>query len=176
MPGSWPMRTRGPSRTRIVACAVCGISFQTKHSRGKYCSAQCAREGARESWREYGARNRTRRREYHGAFYLRNRTAIAKRVAAYRSTESGRKAQQVNDQRQRAKSPEKIAARQKVKIAVVSGQLKRQPCVRCGAPRAQAHHPEYSRPLDVVWLCSTCHRTEHGSVRAVERVKVGAAR
>jgi hypothetical protein len=37
--------------------------------------------------------------------------------------------------------------------AVRDGRLKPQPCWVCGA-KAVAHHPDYSRPLDVVWLCS----------------------
>jgi len=35
-------------------------------------------------------------------------------------------------------------------------------CERCGsAGPLQAHHPDYSKPLDVVWLCTTCHGREH---------------
>ena len=31
-------------------------------------------------------------------------------------------------------------------------------CSECGADcKPDAHHPDYSKPLDVVWLCRTCH-------------------
>jgi hypothetical protein len=39
--------------------------------------------------------------------------------------------------------------------------LKR-PCERCGAPKTEMHHPDYSKPLEVVFLCHPCHLREHG--------------
>lgn len=63
----------------------------------------------------------------------------------------------------RKRSPEKYAARSAVSNAVRDGKLKKSPCVHCGDPRAQAHHNDYSKPLDVVWVCFKCHREiEHG--------------
>jgi hypothetical protein len=38
----------------------------------------------------------------------------------------------------------------------------RQPCEKCGYHKSQAHHHDYSKPLDVNWLCFACHRKEHG--------------
>jgi hypothetical protein len=40
------------------------------------------------------------------------------------------------------------------------GKLKEQPCFVCGAP-AQMHHPDYSSPLDVLWICKLHHRQLH---------------
>jgi hypothetical protein len=31
----------------------------------------------------------------------------------------------------------------------------------CGRTRSHAHHDDYSKPLDVIWLCSTHHRSRH---------------
>lgn len=45
------------------------------------------------------------------------------------------------------------------------GKIKRLPCRFCGNPRSQAHHDDYSKPLDVKWECFKCHRErEHGQV------------
>ena len=41
------------------------------------------------------------------------------------------------------------------------GWLKPQPCQECGDTKVQAHHPDYDRPLDVIWLCRPCHVLEH---------------
>lgn len=62
--------------------------------------------------------------------------------------------------RARAKAPEKERARSRLAYAVRRGYVARQPCA-CGAPIAEAHHDDYSKPLDVRWLCRACHVAEH---------------
>ena len=52
-------------------------------------------------------------------------------------------------------------AHAKVRRAVVAGTLKKQPCQECGSDKVEAHHHDYSKPLDVVWLCSKCHHAKH---------------
>jgi hypothetical protein len=52
----------------------------------------------------------------------------------------------------------------KVAKAVAAGTLIPQPCVHCGARRAHAHHEDYSRPLDVIWLCARCHAAHHRGI------------
>ena len=53
-------------------------------------------------------------------------------------------------------------AQQAVTRAIAKGVLIRQPCERCGKEKTDAHHPDYSKPLEVVWLCRSCHKKEHG--------------
>lgn len=38
-----------------------------------------------------------------------------------------------------------------------------EPCVACGNAEAQMHHPDYSQPLFVEWLCRPCHLDHHQS-------------
>ena len=40
------------------------------------------------------------------------------------------------------------------------GKLVPLPCT-CGSMRVQMHHPDYDRPLDVVWMCRPCHLAHH---------------
>lgn len=63
----------------------------------------------------------------------------------------------------RARHPEKDRARRLVNYAVRAGNLIPLPCKKCGA-KAQAHHHDYSKPLDVEWLCFKHHREEHGQI------------
>lgn len=37
------------------------------------------------------------------------------------------------------------------------GKIKRCPCEVCGSTDAQMHHDDYSKPLEVRWLCRKCH-------------------
>lgn len=52
-------------------------------------------------------------------------------------------------------------ARRRTRSAIESGQLMRQPCEACGTSPAHAHHDDYSKPLEVRWLCPKHHREYH---------------
>jgi len=57
--------------------------------------------------------------------------------------------------------PERIKARKMVGNQIRSGKLIRLPCEICGEHETTAHHDDYSKPLDVKWLCRKCHRLVH---------------
>jgi len=53
-----------------------------------------------------------------------------------------------------------------LRYAVRVGKIVRQPCRDCGSRgRVHGHHPDYTKPLLVVWLCSPCHAAEHKRLR-----------
>lgn len=56
--------------------------------------------------------------------------------------------------------PNRRRAQGRVAHALRAGKLLRQPCWVCGE-KAVAHHPDYDRPLDVVWLCQSHHKQAH---------------
>lgn len=86
-----------------------------------------------------------------------------------RNSSPARKASRVEHQRtRRAKDRQKDHARQLVRRSVQSGQLIKKACEHCGDPSTEAHHRDYSKPLEVVWLCFTCHRREHGQLDYME--------
>ncbi len=57
-------------------------------------------------------------------------------------------------------------AHYKVAYAIKIGSLVRPAnCEKCfKASKIQAHHEDYSKPLEVMWLCQSCHRKQHGFV------------
>lgn len=55
----------------------------------------------------------------------------------------------------------KIACHVAVSKAVGSGELVKLPCEICGNVKANAHHEDYSKPLEVVWLCQHHHVERH---------------
>lgn len=72
-------------------------------------------------------------------------------------------------QKFREKYPEKAHAHQVVSDALISGKLKKEPCIICGSLVVEAHHEDYSKPLYVVWLCSKHHHERHVEKRRLER-------
>jgi len=59
-------------------------------------------------------------------------------------------------------NPEKIKAHRKVRQAIERGEMERQPCEVCGDEPTDAHHEDYSKPLEVRWLCRKHHMEVHG--------------
>lgn len=71
-------------------------------------------------------------------------------------------------QRKRRKNyPLKKIANVAIRNAVRDNKLKKQPCEVCGSTKSQAHHDDYSKPLDVRWLCFLHHRKIHGQLSYV---------
>ncbi len=67
--------------------------------------------------------------------------------------------------------PIKLAARMALNKAIRAGIVKRpEACSKCPNKRPQGHHHDYSKPLDVVWLCTKHHALEHHPLPALTRV------
>lgn len=85
--------------------------------------------------------------------YDRRRASQPHRVAKAKEIQS----------RWKAEHPDRRAAQLKVQYALRKGLLVKTPCLVCGG-KAESHHPDYSRPLDVVWLCPAHHKQTHALV------------
>lgn len=75
-------------------------------------------------------------------------------------------------ERSRERYPEKCRARILVRTAVKTGFLIRpSECSKCGEDkmRIEGHHHDYNKPLDVIWLCTKCHREEHKRLKEEEK-------
>jgi hypothetical protein len=82
-----------------------------------------------------------------------------------RSKSAARRRAQAQHQRDyRARNRQKYLARSAVANALRDGRLMRGPCEQegrgCAGP-VQAHHEDYSKPLEVRWLCREHHHEEH---------------
>jgi len=95
-----------------------------------------------------------------------NREKNHARICEYdrqRARTSKRKENNIHSQRKRRRAhPEKQRAYNAVRRAIDKGKLTRTSvCEICGASecKIEAHHSDYSRPLDVQWLCFRCHRS-----------------
>lgn len=68
----------------------------------------------------------------------------------------------------REKNPNAYRAHSAVSYALRSGKMKKLPCEFCGTERVHAHHKDYSKPLEVVWLCARCHHRLHATFPELE--------
>jgi hypothetical protein len=56
----------------------------------------------------------------------------------------------------------KARCRSVVHDALASRRIVQQPCERCGSvEHIEAHHEDYTKPLEIIWLCRTHHRALH---------------
>jgi hypothetical protein len=83
------------------------------------------------------------------------------RVAAHDKERTTLKAKQEAVERSKARYPERLRARRMVQNEVRYGRLTKQPCFVCGAEKVEAHHPDYDKPLEVIWLCRKDHVQAH---------------
>lgn len=62
---------------------------------------------------------------------------------------------------------DRYAAKLAVKAAINAGRLVALPCAVCGKAKTQGHHPDYSEPLSVIWLCQKHHIQLHREFRVM---------
>lgn len=80
-----------------------------------------------------------------------------------RELRTARKQAKLEYQRKRRRAnPEKEKAHRAVQYHLSTGDLMKQPCEVCGSVYSEAHHDDYSKPLEVRWLCRTHHLEAHG--------------
>ena len=92
---------------------------------------------------------------------------------AYARSESGNKVQHEYRKRNKDKINKAHTERRKslsnkmknawwtVWNARKSGRLIQEPCVVCGSEKSQAHHEDYDKQLEVIWLCRKHHAEKH---------------
>lgn len=115
--------------------------------------------------KEYNSHNREKRVRATARWRARNLEYVRALGRAYRARNKGKYAERERayNARRLAEYPERRRAYNVVEYAIRKGDLVRpSDCSRCGATKElDAHHVDYSTPLDVVWVCRVCHRALH---------------
>lgn len=77
-----------------------------------------------------------------------------------------REQEQARRKRWADKNQDKIKAHRAVQAALKrkKNPLVKLPCGVCGALKVNAHHEDYSKPLEVIWLCPVHHSAAHNGV------------
>ncbi len=148
------------SEAGVAVCAGCeqilpeGHFYATNKRRCKDCVKASVRANRAEKIEYYRSYDRVRYRESD------ERKENAKKCAA---SPAGIAARKAAVERDKALNPEKRRARSAVANGIRDGKLQRgTECFFCGSSdKLHAHHHDYSRPLDVFWLCPACHGKLH---------------
>jgi hypothetical protein len=122
------------------------------------------KEYVAEYFKEYYKRNKDAIKRRTKKRYLENIVAAAVYNAEYRSTEVGKQKRAEYLVKYRRQNPGKNLARKQVQNALIKGILVRQPCAVCGNEKSQGHHNDYTKPLDVIWLCDKHHKERHKQI------------
>ena len=161
----------GPSRRdasqdaseRLRACCQCRVAKPAS----EFYAARRKPTGLRPACKACEAEARRRRAQLPGA---RDRLLIqARALYAGRDRDKNLKRWREYNRRpevsarRRNRDPFREAARKKLQNAVAAGTvIKPTACQRCSAVTLlHGHHHDYSKPLDVEWLCPVCHGAVH---------------
>ena len=139
-----------------MICKSCGVdaSQEAFYESNKSKCKECIKASVRA--------NRLEKIDYYRSFD-KLRASQSHRVAArkeYIQTPAGKAAHLRANESYRLRHPKRYSAKNILNAAVRDGRVIPQPCFICGA-EAEAHHPDYDRPLDVVWLCDHHHKQAH---------------
>jgi len=143
-------RRRGKRPLLTMICERCGVSFsvkpyEVKRGRGRFCSHACAASIASDERDQFGQKNPNWRG---GITDSLESVCFAKTSAKARYRERHR---------------DRHLAHKAVQTAIARGYLSRRPCEVCGSAESHAHHDDYSRKLEVRWLCHSHHMELHYS-------------
>ena len=144
-------------------CKVCGATDETAEfysgvrTRCKECHKRRVKENRHakaDYYREYDAKR------------FKEDPKVRLRHKRYQSTEAGKASVSKSREKWLSENPEKRAAHVIFGNALRGGKVSKPDiCTSCGKKatgrKMQAHHHDYTKPLDVIWLCSMCHSKEH---------------
>lgn len=140
-----PYRHRKPAPTGVF-CKKCGSEMSAqKHG---FCCLPCQRPKNLEKYHRRKGNIPGVPRQY-----------IRRNIDEYTGRERVKREWDRNN-------PEKRRAHKLVEKAIERGEIIKQPCSVCGEMKAHAHHDDYSRPMDIMWLCPLHHRRRHAELIA----------
>lgn len=151
--------------TKTRQCKICGSSSKEKD----FYSGVTSR--CKDCHKEMVKKNRDEKSDYYREYDKKRFSEdprVRERHIRYKKTDAGKAALIRGRKKWINKNPEARAAHLILGNAVRSGRLdKPSDCSSCGCtPRRRdlhAHHEDYAKPIDVIWLCSKCHSKRHNN-------------
>lgn len=113
--------------------------------------------------------NRSRKTAYYREYDKSRNSNIARLIARRRYLHDHPEVKKRAMERYQDKYPEKRIAHVIAGNAIRDSRLIKKPCEVCGEiDGVEAHHEDYSKPLEVTWLCREHHLERHGKKRRWE--------
>lgn len=147
---AWQIET---GRIQKVQTGLCSCGAQRAPNQAFFCS-QCKAADSRKyrKVKVYTEEEKQAEKQRRQAYYQANKERFKKRFnedETYRS---------------------KVLARKMVNKYVSEGLLKMGACKVCGtSEKVDAHHEDYMKPLDVIWLCRKHHHEHHVNERILKK-------
>lgn len=139
--------------------------------KASYCRACTKIKNAK---RVFSAEYKAKRVPYMATYYRKNQ-----KILSFKNTEYYRRTADIRNKLSReyirahpekrrvtlksyyANNPIQIKARTRYATALRNGSLTKGPCALCGNSKVEGHHCDYTKPLEVLWLCVKHHKAWH---------------
>jgi hypothetical protein len=144
-------------------CSHCGKLFSKRADHltaNNYCSKKCTGESRKVPNAKWSSPEYIR--QYMAEYHAKNKDKINKQTNAWAAR--NRDKRNAIQETYRTDHPDKYAAHKKINVKTRTGKMAKEPCEKCGTLKSvHAHHDDYSKPLEVRWLCSKHHVEHHKS-------------
>lgn len=149
---------RKKERVYLNSCKECMREYKKSHYKNNKQTYLDKSKRQRE-------KNPDEYKEYMKNYYHSNKDTLKIKAKEYSQSERGKEIRKLCNKNYFSKENNRFKhyARRKVKIAIEKGELVRPSlCEICKCEgNIQAHHHDYSKPLDVLWVCISCHENIH---------------
>lgn len=105
----------------------------------------------------------TRRNSRNG--YFKYKSKRIESIKKWRMSEKGKQVYEQSIKKWVNRNPKKYVAHYVVSMAIKHGILHPRGCERCDSIVSQAHHEDYDKPYEVIWLCPQCHKDRHQEIK-----------
>jgi len=124
-------------------------TYREKNRKQEAARCKLWRETNLEKIREYKKTNREKERQRSREYYVKHKENIKKYQNDYNK-----------------KNYEKQRAHDIAQKALLRNEILQTPCIVCGVSKNLVkHHPDYSQPKEIEWLCQSCHMKLHSEYK-----------